>query len=100
MYIDIAFTDQYKHYKRLLLCTSYRDGKKVKHKTIANLSSCSEDEIAAIALKNKKNLSDLEPKHFIIKDRIAQGKSVGAVFFVLYETSKQLGIEKSLWSSR
>ena len=53
-----------------------------------------------IALKNKKNLSELEPKYFIIKDRIIQGKSVGAVFFVLYETSKQLGIEKSLWSSR
>ena len=39
MYLDIAFIRTSKAvHKRILLRTSYREGKKVKHKTIANLS--------------------------------------------------------------
>ena len=57
MYLDIAFIRTSKAvHKRILLRTSYREGKKVKHKTIANLSKCSSEDITAIefALKNKK----------------------------------------------
>ena len=62
MYIDIAFTrSRGKIYKRVLLRTSYREGKKVKHKTIANLSDQSDETIEAIrvALANKKDINNL-----------------------------------------
>jgi hypothetical protein len=45
----------------VLLRESYRKGGKVKKRTIANLSACSEAEIDAIrlALQHKDNLADL-----------------------------------------
>jgi predicted type IV restriction endonuclease len=48
-----------KVYRTVLLRKSYREGKKVKKQTIANLSNCSEEEVNAIsfALKNKGLLS-------------------------------------------
>ena len=63
MHIDSSsVTRNGKTYTRHLLRNSYRQDGKVKHDTIANLSSCSAEEIAAIklALKNKKQLSVLE----------------------------------------
>lgn len=41
--------------------TSHREGEKIKHKTIANLSDYSEEEIDAIdlVLKHKKELAQL-----------------------------------------
>ena len=58
MYID---TSGNKTYARHLLRESYQEGNKVKHKTIANISGCSEEQIAAIrlALRHKKDLSML-----------------------------------------
>jgi hypothetical protein len=58
MYLDSSKTKLGdKIYTRHLLRESYREGKKVKHRTIANLSHCSPDEIEAVrlALKHKNN---------------------------------------------
>jgi hypothetical protein len=51
-----------KVYKTVLLRESYREGNKVKKRTVVNLTNCSEQEIAAIelALKYKDKLTDLE----------------------------------------
>ncbi|MBM4302399.1 MAG: hypothetical protein FJ121_12905 [Deltaproteobacteria bacterium] len=60
MYIDAAYSNQgSKTYRRYLLRESYRHEGKVKHRTIANLSHCSEEEIAAIrlALRHKGDLA-------------------------------------------
>jgi len=48
-----------KTYKRVLLREGYREGGKIKHRTLANLSHCSDEEIEAIriALKGKNRLS-------------------------------------------
>ena len=62
MYLDTVKNKQGdKVYIRHLLRESYREGKKVKHRTIANLSHCSPDEIEAVrlALKHKKQLTEL-----------------------------------------
>ncbi len=51
MYIDIStITKNGRTYRRVLLRESYRENGKVKKRTIANLSACSEKEIAAIKL--------------------------------------------------
>jgi transposase len=80
MYVDTAKIKRgSKTYTRNLLRTSYREDGKVKHKTVLNLSICSQEEIAAIklALKHKGNLTTLasikEVKTFL-------GKSIGAVW--------------------
>jgi len=55
MYVDICkYKRGNKTYKRVLL----REGGKVKHRTLANLSHCSDEEIEAIriALKMKKQI--------------------------------------------
>ncbi|MBI4738927.1 hypothetical protein HY772_05195, partial [Candidatus Woesearchaeota archaeon] len=62
MYVDTSkIKTGNKTYTRHLLRESYRERGKVRHRTVANLSSCSEDEIAAIrlALRHKKELSGL-----------------------------------------
>jgi len=47
-----------KTYKRVLLRGGYREGGKVKHRTLVNLSHCSDEEIETIgiALKMKKQI--------------------------------------------
>ena len=77
-----------KIFSSTLLRESYREGGKTKKRTIANLSHCTEEEIAAmrLALKHKKNLGELgeiELKH---------SRSVGATW-TIYQVAKQLGIE-------
>jgi len=80
MYVDTSKTKRgNKTYTRNLLRTSYREGGKVKHKTVLNLSICSQEEIAAIklALKHKGNLTTLAS----VKDvKTILGKSIGAVW--------------------
>ncbi len=80
MYIDTAKIKRgNKTYTRNLLRTSFREDGKVKHKTILNLSICSQEEIAAIklALKHKGNLTALSS----IEDvKTILGKSIGAVW--------------------
>jgi hypothetical protein len=81
-----------KTYKRYLLRESYREGKKVKHRTIANISKCSPEEIAAmrLALRHKSDLTQITAG-VIIK----QGLSIGALW-VVYDIARQLGIDKAL----
>jgi transposase len=83
-----------KIYTSVLLRESYREGGKVKKRTIANLSDCKPQEIAAIklALKYKENLEQLGSIESV---ELQEGLSVGAVWTV-YQIAKTLGIEKSL----
>jgi transposase len=84
-----------KIYNSILLRESYREDGKVKKRTIANLSNCSPDEIAAItlALKHKDDLSQLIN---ISEDiDLQEGLSIGALW-VVYQVAKRLGIEKAL----
>lgn len=96
MYVDTAtkINKSGKSYKRYLLRSSYRENGKVKHKTIANISSCTDAEIEAIklALKHKNNLDVLTS---IKNIKHQQGQSIGAVL-VLKEISDRLGITKAL----
>ena len=97
MYVD-ASTSQGK-YKRYLLRENYRENGKIKHRTIANLSKCSEEEIAAIrlALKHKKDLSKLAAASEVVC--LHQGLSVGAVWLV-FDIARELGIVDALGNSR
>jgi len=97
MYVDQS-TSQGK-YKRYLLRESYRQNGKVKHRTIANISACSEEEIEAIrlALRHKKDLATLVSIDESIS--LHQGLSVGAVWLVS-EVAGQLGVTKALGRSR
>ena len=101
MYVDTStvHTSTGKSYTRHLLRESYREEGKVKHRTIANLSSCTPEEIEALrlALSHKHDLSVLVN----LKDdlRLEQGLSVGAVWTV-FSVAKRLGIVDALGSSR
>ena len=101
MYVDVLKSNapNGRTYKRALLRDSYRENGKVKHHTIANLSSCSDQEIEAIrlALRYKDDLVQLGSlkKSLTIKE----GMSVGAVW-LLYDLARQLGIAQALGSSR
>jgi len=59
MYVDVSKTRG--KYVRYLLRQSFREGGKVRHRTVANLSGCTPEEIQAIriALKYKKHLAFL-----------------------------------------
>jgi len=82
-----------------LLRESYREGGVVKNRTIANLSRCRPEEIAAIrlALEHKDNLAELGSIDKSI--RLQEGPSVGAIWTV-YSIAKRLGIEKALGTER
>jgi Transposase DDE domain len=103
-----------KLYTRILLRQSYRHQGKVKHRSIANLSNCSAQEIQAIelALKHKHDLSKLsseasarassapdskQPSEAQV--RLRQGPSIGAVL-VLEGLARQLGIAQALGTDR
>jgi transposase len=97
MYIDTSVTKSSGNvYKRVLLRTSYREGKKIKHKTIANLSQESEETIEAIkiALKNKEDINKFLTST-ADAPKLVKGLSVGAVY-VLMEVAKRLSIATSL----
>ena len=92
MYVDTStVTAHGTTYTRHLLGESYRENGKVKHRTIANLSRASPEEIEAIrlALRHKGNLQELGDVHQDVTLR--QGLSVGAVW-TLWEMARQLGI--------
>jgi hypothetical protein len=71
---------------------------KVKNRTIASLTTCDPQEIAAIelALEHKDDLTVLAS----LKDTVElqEGPSVGAVWTV-YQIAKRLGIQKALGTS-
>ena len=100
MYLDTVKNKQGdKVYIRHLLRESYREGKKVKHRTIANLSHCSPDEIEAVrlALKHKKQLTELLDGATKSAEgtTLKQGLSVGAVW-VITDIARQIGITAAL----
>ena len=100
MYIDTShITRSGKTYTRHLLRESYRANGKVLHRTIANMSHCSEAEIEAIrlALRHKGELENLGT----IKEAVTlkQGMSFGAVWTV-YHVARRLGIEQALGTTR
>ena len=100
MYIDIStLTKNDCTYKRVLLRESYRDNGKVKKRTIANLSACSDQEVKAIklALTHKDNLAELGSVSENLTLR--QGDSMGAVW-VVYKMACRLGISSALGHSR
>lgn len=87
-----------KVYETILLRESYREGKKVKKRTVANLTNCSPDEIAAIelALKHKGNLVEIGSQQEPI---MTEGLSIGGVW-VVYQMAKRLGIVTALGNTR
>jgi Transposase DDE domain len=100
MYIDTShITRGGKTYTRHLLRESYRAHGKVLHRTIANVSHCSEVEIEAmrLALRHKEALEHLGT----IQDAITlkQDLSFGAVWTV-YQVARRLGIEQALGTTR
>ncbi len=100
MYVDIStLRRKGRTYRRVLLRESYRDQGRVKKRTIANLSACSEAEIEAIqlALRHKKNLNAVSLDADSIS--LAQGPAIGAVW-VVYTLARRLGIAQALGCSR
>jgi hypothetical protein len=97
MYVDTS-TVQGK-YTRHLLRESYREDGKVKHRTIASLSSCSPEEIEAIklALRHKDNLQALVSVDEAIS--LHQGPSFGAAWLI-YDLARQIGIKRALGTHR
>jgi len=113
MHLDICKTGKY---KRVLLRETYREGGKVKHRTVANLSHLGDADIEAIsfAFKHKKPLRELlkpdpaadaaaadstptaEPEPV---KRLRQGKSAGDVW-VLRGIARELGITEALGPKR
>jgi transposase len=101
MYLDRSkITVNGKTYHRVLLRQSYRQDGKVKHRTMANLSACSDEEIKAIelAFKHKKDLDSLRPSspgplH------LRQGLCFGAVW-VLHQLAQRTGIIAALGGDR
>lgn len=95
MYVD---TSHRKTYTRYLLRDSFRKDGKVKHRTIASLSSCSQEEIAAIklALKHKGDLAHLVSLKQI---KTREGLRVGAVYG-LKVIADRIGLTQALGNDR
>ncbi len=88
-----------KTYTSHLIREAYRDNGRTRHRTIANLTGRSDEEIEAIrlALKHKGDLAHLGS---IREDvHVQQGLSVGAVL-ALSSVAKRLGIAKALGNSQ
>jgi hypothetical protein len=104
MFVDTCKSGKY---VRHLLRESFREGGKVRHRTIANISHCSEAEIKALkwALKHKHQLEEaragLEKAGSAKPGKIdcEQGASVGALR-VLHAVARRLGVTGALGSSR
>src|SRR5262252_71589 len=100
MYIDTShITRGGKTYTRHLLRESYRAHGKVLHRTIANVSHCSEAEIEAIrlALRHKGELEHLGTLQDAVT--LKQGLSFGAVWTV-HHIARRLGIAQALGATR
>src|SRR5262249_37153963 len=100
MYIDTShITRGGKTYTRHLLRESYRANGNVLHRTIANLSSCSSQEIEAMrfALRPQEALEKLGT----IQDalNLEQGLGFCAVLTV-YHIARRLGIAQALGTTR
>jgi len=102
MYVDrCKYKNKGGTYERILLRESYREGGKVKKRTIANISKCTEEEIKtiekAVKLNGKVGKVDIDTIRKNLNNTI--GLTVGAVF-VLNEIAKRVGICKALGKTR
>ena len=88
-----------RQYTRHLLRESYRKDGRVLHRTLANLSHASDEEIQAIklALKHKANLQELGNINRDVE--VQQGISVGAVW-TLWQVAQRIGLVKALGTSQ
>ncbi|MBI3655986.1 MAG: transposase [Acidobacteria bacterium] len=88
-----------KEYRTVLLRRSYRVGRQVKNDTLANLSHCQPEEIAALrlALKHKGDLSVLGTLRESVD--LQEGPSVGAAWTV-YAVARRVGIIAALGTGR
>lgn len=101
MYLDRSKTSANgKTYHRVLLRQSFRQHGKVKHRTIANLSACSDAELQAIelALKHKHDLDSLRANRQGPL-QLRQGLCFGAVW-ALHQLAERLGLTAALGSDR
>jgi transposase len=98
MYID---TGKSKGNKRVLLRTSERRDGKVVHRTIANLSGCKPEELAAItwALRNKAAFLDSPGPSAPERGLERQGAAAGGVWTV-FQVARELGIVDALGHDR
>ena len=100
MFVDsCTYAANGKKYTRHLLRESYRQDGKVRHRTLANLTQCSDQEIQAIklALRHRANLHQLGNINQDIDVR--QGLAVGAVW-TLWQVAWRIGLVKALGSSQ
>jgi len=100
MFVDsCTYQSHGKTYTRHLLRESYRENGKVKHRTIANLSKASSEEIQALklALKNKHQLELLGNINQDID--VKQGLAIGAVV-TLWQVAGRIGLVKALGSTQ
>lgn len=88
-----------KKHTRHLLRESYRQDGEVRHRTLANLSHCSDEEVQAIklALKHKANLHQLGNVNQDVQ--VQQGLAVGAVW-TLWQVAQRIGLIKALGASQ
>lgn len=102
MYVDKCktTTSSGKSYTRYLLRESYRQGKKVKNRTLMNLTPFGEEACEAIrlAMKHKGRLKQLLADAGT-KPEIRQGPSFAAVW-LLAQVARKLGITKTLGDNR
>ncbi len=99
VHIDTSYSTQSgRKYHRHLLRESFREKGKVKKRTIANLSHCSEEEIAAIklALKHKGDLTQLVS---IKEIEAREGLRIGAVYS-LKVIADRIGLTRALGNDR
>jgi len=96
MYVDISKAGKY---RRVLLRESYRENGKVKKRTVANISNCSDESVAILqlALRNADKLPEILSEQ--ADNEMLQGKSVGAVF-VAAEIAGRTGLTVALGSGR
>ena len=100
MHVDsCTYTVNGRQYSRHLLRESYRKDGRVLHRTLANLSHASDEEIQAIklALKHKANLQELGDINQDVE--VQQGPSVGAVL-TLWQVAQRIGLVKALGTSQ
>ena len=94
-----TYTVNGRQYTRHLLRESYRKDGRVLHRTLANLSHASEEEIRALklALKHKGDLQELGNINQDVE--VQQGSSVGAVL-TLWQVAQRMGLVKALGTSQ
>lgn len=101
MYITEVLTKTKKgaiSHRCILLRESFRKEGKIKTRTIANLTHCNPQEVAAIrlALQHKDDLTALKSLKEV---ELEQGMSVGAAWLV-YQVAREIGIETALGKER